>query len=138
VVATAGSGLVNAGIISMFTTTAGGGTTMATVNAGENRTFWGNHYVATGKTCYITGLSGHNTNSSNGSVLTLTSFNPTSANSAESQISDFVRVGGGTSQPVRVYNNLIKVVGPSRIRLYEACEGTATITTRAAFDYYDQ
>jgi len=123
----------------MYTTTGGGGSVMATINAGENRTFWGNHYVATGKTCYITGLSGHNTNSSNGSILTLTSYNPASvSNSVEIQISDFVRVGGGTSQPVRVYNQLIKVVGPNRVRLYEACEGTATITTRAAFDYYDQ
>jgi hypothetical protein len=138
VVATAGSTSSNVGIISMFTTTGGGGTTMATINATENKTFWGNHYVATGKTCYITGLSGNNTNTSNGSILTLTAFNPTSANATETQISDFVRVGGGTSQPVRVYNQLIKVVGPNRIRLYEACEGTANITTRGAFDYYDQ
>ena len=137
IVATAGSGLVNAGIISMFISTNGAGGTMATINAGENRTFWANHYVGSTKTCYITGLSGHNTSGSSGSLLTLTSYNPTSANSAENQISDFVRVGGTISQQVRDYNQLIKVVGPARIRLYADCESVLIITTRAAFDFYD-
>lgn len=137
VVATAGSGGVAAGTITMFVSTAGGGGTLATLNAGDDQTFWAHHYVATSKTCNITGLSGNNTSASNGSVLTLKAKTLNSANAVETQISDFVRVGGGTAQPVRVYNQLIKVTGPARIICYETCEGTPSITTRAAFDFYD-
>src|SRR5579885_3178626 len=138
IVSTAGSGGTNAGVITMYVGTGGTGGTIGSVNAGDGRTFWAHHYVPNGKTCSVTGLSGHNTASSNGSVLVLKAKMIGVANAFESQVSDFVRCGGGTSQPVRQYTQLIKVVGPARIRCYESCEGTSTTITRCAFDFYDQ
>jgi hypothetical protein len=57
VVTTCGSGLTNAGAISIFTTTAGGGTVWGSIAAGDGQTNWAHHYVPAGKTCLITNLS---------------------------------------------------------------------------------
>ena len=138
IVSSVGSGLVNAGVLTLFIGTAGGGGTLATVLASDNTTFWAHHYVATGKVCHVSGLSGNNNNASNGSILVLKGKVIGAANKPEVQVSDFVRVGGATAQPVRFYNSTIRVSGPARIVCYSSCEGTPNIITRAAFDFYDQ
>jgi hypothetical protein len=53
VVATVGSGGQNAGVISLFTQVAGGGTAIGTIKAGDNQTMWAHHYVAANQSCYI-------------------------------------------------------------------------------------
>lgn len=70
-VTSVGTGGSNAGILTLFVGTGGAGGTLGTINATENQDFWAHHYVATGKTCNVTGIAGQNTNSSNGSILTL-------------------------------------------------------------------
>jgi hypothetical protein len=57
VVATCGSGLVNAGVITLFNATAGGGGALATILASDNQTFFAHHYVPAGKTCYVVNAS---------------------------------------------------------------------------------
>jgi hypothetical protein len=43
----------NVGVISLKTTTAGGGSTIASIAAGANATFYAHHYVPLGKTGYL-------------------------------------------------------------------------------------
>lgn len=133
-----GSGGVPAGTLTLFQSTGGGGGTLGTIVAGDNQTFWSHHYVATGKSCFITGISGNNTNASNGSVLSARQRGIPVANNPERIVSDFVRVGGGAPHVTRTYGTPLEVVGPARILLYSACEGSPSITTRASFDYYDK
>src|SRR5512135_881544 len=138
VVISVGSGGSNAGILTLFISTGGTGGTLATINAGDNQDLWAQHYVAAGKTSNVTGLSGHNTNSSNGSVLSLRA-KTVGGTAPETVISDFVQIGGSsTGQVTRAYGTALKVTGPARLLLYSQNAGTPTITTRASFDFFDQ
>jgi hypothetical protein len=57
VVATVGSGQVNAGTINLLTATGGGGSVWASANPGDQGTFWAHHYVPAGVTCYVSDLT---------------------------------------------------------------------------------
>jgi hypothetical protein len=62
VVATVGTqGGGNVGAIQIFTATAGGGSLCGSIAAGDNTTFWAQHYVPTGVTCYLLDISGGST-----------------------------------------------------------------------------
>lgn len=52
-VATSGSGLTNAGTITLFNNAAGAGGTFGTIATGDGQTNWAHHYVPAGKTCLI-------------------------------------------------------------------------------------
>lgn len=138
-VLTAGSGGVNAGIITLFTLPTSGGTSIGTIAAGDNQTFWAHHYVPIGKTCNITGIScGHNgTTVGSGALFTLNAKPINVANSIESQVSDFVRLYGQTSTFARNYQSPIKVNGPARIQMYVTPETTSSIIYRGAFDFFE-
>ncbi len=56
VVASVGSGQVNAGTIQLFTATGGGGTIWASAAPGDQGTAYAHHYVPAGVTCYVTSL----------------------------------------------------------------------------------
>ncbi len=136
-VLTVGSTGSNAGTITLYVSTGGGGGTIGTIAATENRTFWAHHYIPSGKTCHVTTMDGHNNNSSNGTVLTLRS-REFSVNAPWIIESPFVRVGGASGQVTRPYGTPIAVDGPKALVLYGAPEGTPSIITRASFDFYDQ
>lgn len=138
VVLTAGSTSANIGTISLKTTTGGGGSTIGTIAATDNRTFWAHHYTPTGFTSYITSVSGSNNNGSNGSVFSLHAIDLSTANAIEGQISDYVHFGAATNTIVRPYGTPLKMTGPARLTLFVAPEGTPNITNRGAFDFYDQ
>lgn len=53
-----GSGLTNAGTISLFNATAGGGGTLGSIATGDGQTNWAHHYVPAGVTCYLINVSG--------------------------------------------------------------------------------
>lgn len=137
-VLTVGSTGSNVGIITLFAATAGGGGAIGTIAATDNKTLWAHHYVPTGKTCYITGLTGNNNNSSNNILLSLRARDLSVATSAELLISDTLSEGGGTAQTERAYGTPIKVAGPARIILYGAPGGTPSIISRGSFDFYEQ
>jgi hypothetical protein len=136
VVATVGSTGSNVGILTLKT---GGGTTVGTVGATANQTFWAHHYAPTGKTCYISGFSfGNNaTAPGNGAQFILKSATPTVANTPEIQVSDFLVVAGATNTDTRNYLSPIQVTGPARIRAYVLPFANAATTQFASFDFID-
>jgi hypothetical protein len=136
VVATVGSGGANAGTITLFTGTGGTGTAVAIVNAGDNQTFLGHHYVVSGKSCYVTDMTG-TTSSSNQTLFSLRSVNIPVAGLPSIQVSDWIN-GSQTSQIQRTYSSQIVIAGPARLRMYAAPGATATLTSYGSFDYYDQ
>jgi hypothetical protein len=138
-VITVGSGLTNAGIISLKAATAGGGVTIGTIAASNNQTFWAHHYIATGKICNITGISvSHNgTTVGSGGVFILRAQNLSLANAADSQVSDFVRLYGQSSTFARVYTSAIKVPGPARLTVYVTPETASSTVYRSSIDFFE-
>lgn len=139
-VATAGSGGQNAGVISLKAATSGGGTTIASIATGDNRIFYAMHYVPDGKITYITGISvSHDgTVVGSGGVFTILAKNLSIPNSVETQISDFIRQYGQSSNTFRSWGTAIKVTGPARIQVYVTPESSSALVYRAALDLYDQ
>ena len=134
-VTTAGTGLSNAGILTLKA----GAITVGTINTGDNQTFWAHHYVPSGKTIYISGVStGSNSNTSGGGGLfILKASTPTIANSIETQISDFITQYGQSSTNTRTYFSPIQFTGPCRVRAYVLPSQTSTQINRCSFDYIE-
>lgn len=139
-VATVGSGGSNAGIISLKAATAGGGVTICSIVAGDNRLFYAMHYVPSSQVTYITGISvSHNgTTVGSGGVFTVNAQAVLTANSADVQVSDYVRQYGQASNTGRTWGTAIKVPGPARIQVYVTPETSTSTVYRAALDLYDQ
>lgn len=138
-VLTAGSTGSNIGIITLFTAINKGGSAIGTVAATNNQTFWAHHYVSTGKTCNITGIScGHNgTTVGSGALFTINWKPLNNAVAVETQASDFVRLYGQTSTFSRNYSSPIKVIGPARLQVYVTPETASSTIYRAAFDFFE-
>lgn len=138
-VVTAGTGGVNAGIITLKAATAGGGATIGTIGAGDNQTFWAHHYIPTGKTANITGIScGHNGTTVGSGALFILATKPIGvANAIEKQVSDFVRLYGQSSTFARSYVSPIKIVGPARLVIYVTPETSSATTYRCSMDYFE-
>lgn len=138
-VLTAGSGLVNAGILTIKAATAGGGATIGTINASDTQTFWAHHYIPTGKDCKITGIScgGSGTTVGSGGLFILSAKMLGIVNPVESQVSDFVRLYGQSSTFSRTYTSPIIVTGPARLRMYVTPETATSTTYRGAFDFFE-
>lgn len=136
-VALVGSGGQNAGIITLFGSTGGGGGTIGTIAAGDNMTLWAHHYVPNGKTCFITGMTGNNNSNINACIFSIRSRN-SGSNQPELLISDTLRQGSTLSQTVRVFGTPLKIVGPARISMFVTSESSANIVNRCSFDFYDQ
>lgn len=139
-VMTVGSTGSNVGILTLKATTAGGGATIGTINATDNQTFWAHHYVATGKTANITGLSvSHNgTTVGSGGVFSLRAIPIPVANQVDKQSSDFVRLYGQASTFARTYTSPIRIPGPARIVVYVTPETASSTVYRGAVDFYEQ
>lgn len=139
-VLTVGSTGSNVGIISLRATNACGGATIGTIAAKSIQTFWAHHYVALGKVANITGISVNHSGTTVGSggVFVLKHIEINSANDAEQQISDTVRLYGQSSTFSRNYASPIKVTGPARVTLYVAPETSSSTVYRGAMDFYEQ
>lgn len=138
-VITVGSTGSNAGIITMFVNSTCGGGTVGTVAALDNRTLWAHHYVPTGVTANITGISGANnsTQAGNSAQFYLKSLPLAAANAAEIRISGAMRFFAQTSEVSRDFNAPIKIVGPARVTSYVDMEGGGSVTNFSSFDYYN-
>jgi hypothetical protein len=136
-VLTVGSGGVNAGILTLKAATAGGGATIGTVNATDNRTFWAHQYVATGKEMNITGIAVSHSGTTVGSggvfIVRATTI---SANSAALQVTDFIRLYGQASTFLRVYQSPIKVLGPAKVFLFVTPETATSTVYRGSIDFF--
>lgn len=137
-VLTAGSGLTNAGILTLKAATAGGGATIGTINAGDRQTFWAHHYVPVGKEANITGISvSHNgTTVGSGGVFVVKSQKIGVTNAIETQVTDFVRLYGQSSTFARVYTSPVKVMGPARLILYVTPESSSSFVYRGSIDFF--
>ena len=136
---TAGSNGSNAGVITLFTLPTVGGTAIGTIAIGDNQTFWTHHYIPTGKTCNVTGIScGHNgTTVGSGALFTLNAKSLILVNGVEYQVSDFVRLYGQTSTFARNYTSPIKIDGPARLQMYVTPETSTSTVYRGAFDFFE-
>lgn len=139
-VMTVGSGGVNAGILNFKAAVAGGGVTITSIAAGDNRVFYAHHYVPANKTTFITGISvSHNgTTVGSGAVFIIVAKNILTANAAETQISDFIRLYGQSSTVTRTWGTAIEVTGPSKVTVQVTPETSTSTVYRAALDLYDQ
>jgi hypothetical protein len=140
VVQTVGSGGVNAGTLTLFTTTGGGGTAIGTIAIGVNTTEWAHHYTPNGYISNITGFSCEE-NGSQGSTFYIKAQALASGVGADVQISNNLRPnstsnGAGTVQ--RTYGSPLQVSGPARIRAWVLPDQSITATYGASFDFYDE
>jgi hypothetical protein len=139
-VVTVGSTGSNVGILTLKATTAGGGATIGTVAATQNTTLWAHHYIPTGASFKLTGMScGHNgTTVGSGGLFILRSKPIGVANVPEVQISDFVRLYGQSSTFARAYNSPITVMGPAVVTMYVTPETATSTNYRGAFDFFEE
>jgi len=138
-VLTTGSSTANVGVLTLITGANGIGTIIGTVSIGDNQSLWGHHYITTGKTCAITGIScGHNgTTVGSGALFTLNSKSLSFSNAPQIQVSDFVRLYGQSSTFSRIYSSPIKIIGPALITTYITPETSGTTIYRSAFDFFE-
>lgn len=140
IVNTAGSGGVSAGTISLFTGAAGAGTTVGTIQAGDNRTYWCHHYVVTGKTCNVTNVSHSNTSTVSGgnSTAQVRALTLNSANAAELQVSEFIQVPGAGAPSLKAYVATIQIAGPARVAMYVLPGANTSTIYQGSINCYDQ
>jgi len=139
-VETVGSTGANVGTISLRSTTGGGGTTIASIAPGNNQLFYAMHYVPSGKTTYVTGISTGNdgTNVAHGAEFTIRAKKMLVSDAPEIQVSDFINQFGQANGLFRSWETPIKVVGPARIQVYVLPQTTTDRIQRCAMDLYDQ
>lgn len=135
-VTSVGSSGSNTGILTLKAATAGGGATICTVSALDNTTLVAHHYVSTGKTALITGIScSHSgTTVGSGGVFVLQGKSLSLSTDPERPVSDFFRLYGQSSTTSRTYQSPIRVTGPARLRLYVTPETSSSTVYRGAFD----
>ncbi len=136
-VVTVGSGGVNAGIITLYGSTGGGGGTIWTIAVGANQTKSAHHYVPSNIICSITSFNG-GIKGADTSGFIIRAKNPTDANSAEIQISDLLRAPSSGNTPIRIFGAPIEVSGPARITAFAVPDSTSSRTYYASFDFYEE
>lgn len=129
---TAGSNGTNVGTLTLRVF--GAGATVGTIAVSDGITFWGHHYVAPSRTCYITDLiAGANGVSQN---FFLRSIPPLTANSFDKQIISAIRTI--TAQPSQLYqHNNLWVVGPARITAYVRPDAATASTSYINIGFHE-
>lgn len=136
-VLTVGSGLTNAGILTLKAGTAGAGVTIVTIGAGEGQTFLAHHYVASGRTMYLTGVS-VGLKGADAASYHVTVDSPADTTIFERQISDTIRIGTNQSTVTRNYGTPIEIPGPSHVRIYVTPDSSSNRLYFAAMDFYEE
>lgn len=133
VVSQVGTGGGNAGTIELFTTTAGGGSIWASIAISDNQTFWAHHYVPSGVTCYVLGITGGATVVA-GQTNLEHSGNPSSTNIPQLQIGDtIIHVAAGTWD--HDYDVPLVIPGPDLVWVVERPVASTASTAVGSFDY---
>lgn len=133
VVAQVGSGGGNVGTIQVWTGTGATGSVWGSIAASDNQTFWAQHYVPAGLTCYILGFVGGAT-----AVAGQTNINhfgnPLSTNTPELQIGvTIIHLAGSSFE--HNFEVPLTVPGPDLILLVERPTATTASTAVAGFEY---
>lgn len=134
VVATVGTGLVNAGVITLHAAAGGAGVVVGTIGVGnivaavgDNRTLWAHHYVATVLHANVTNIV---VGASANSTFLLKSKNPTSATSPEQPIGGLITAAAALD---RNFPTPLHIDGPARLVVY-AVPSANNATLTATFD----
>lgn len=146
-VATCGSNGGNVGTINIFVSTAGAGGSWGSIAAGDVQTFWAQHYVPSGLTCYLIGIYGGSQTSGTGATLSaaLTGImtinrqqNPLSVILPQLNVAGSFPFAGGEDLTQK-FDLAIPIVGPDFIFLTgrpSAAPGVGqTNTVYATFEY---
>lgn len=139
-VVTAGSLFANAGIITLYGATGGGGGTVGSIGVGtivtgvgDNRTVWAHHYVAAGYTAQLAtfslGIQSGGGNTSGRFLIRMTQ--PLVANSADVTIGDVVLVNGSY---LRQFQYPLEEPGFARLTAY-CIPAVNNTTVAASFDW---
>lgn len=130
----------NAGVITLYSTTGGGGVAIGSIGTGniiagigDNRDFWAHHYVPTGKTASLSTVV---IGASAASVFFLRSKNPTVATDPDVIITEFLNAPSGASF-TRNITFPLKITGPNRIVAW-GIPSTNNVTLNASFDFSEQ
>jgi hypothetical protein len=139
-VITAGSLLANAGIITLYGATGGGGGTVGSIgigtiiaSVGDNRTIWAHHYIAAGYTAQLStfslGIQSGGGNTSGRFLIRMTQ--PLVANSADVTVGDVVLVNGSY---LRQFQYPLEEPGFARLTAY-CIPAVNNCTVAASFDW---
>lgn len=140
-VLTVGSGLVNAGTITLNAGLAGAGTVVGTIAVGNNQTFWCHHYTPIAKTTFVAGtlVANSSTVVGGGCTFALRAQQIPAANQINKQVGDTFTLYGQSSQTPRNFTTAVPLaVGPARLTMYAIVVSSTSIVYRASFDFYDQ
>lgn len=136
---TVGSNGTNVGTITIRAS--GAGATVGTIVAGDGRTFWAHHYVATGRHSMIRRIvHGLFSNALLGTLtgsLFLRSQPPLTANSFEKQETMSLRSREGDSSWFYDFDRGLYVAGFSRVTLYVRPDAATAGTVQAGFTFLD-
>lgn len=135
-----GSTRSNVGILTLYSNTTCGGTTIGTIAATDNITKWAHHYVPINKVMSITGISvSHNgTTVGSGAVFVLKSQVIPLSNKPEINQSEDIRLYGQASTFSRTYSYPMKIIGPAKVTMFVTPESTSNLIYRSAIDFYEQ
>jgi hypothetical protein len=142
-VTSVGSGSSNAGIITLYVNNTGGGGTIGTIGtgnvisgAGDNRTFWGHHYVADGYESSLATLvaSALVSGATATATFLLRARNTIVSTSPDIQVGEFLALNQAV---VRALGIPIRLTGPARVTVYGIPSGNNT-TLYASFDFSEQ
>ena len=133
-VTTTGTGRVNAGTISLFTATGGGGSAFASIATGDNSTFYAHHYVPPGVSCYIIKHTGA-ASLAVGATFMTTAGDPRTTTTPIVQAGDIiVHLAGGTED--HEYEVPLVIPGPNFISMIETpVTSVASNKAYASFDW---
>lgn len=131
-----GSGGSNVGTITLFGAAGGAGGTVWTIAVGDNQTFSAHHYVATGKTCSVTGflLGIKGAGTAGGFIRAIEQLG---TNPVDRQVGDTIRTPSSGAF-FRQYGTPIEVAGPARITAYVAPDSSSSRTYYASFDFFEE
>lgn len=132
-VGTQGGG--NAGTISLYTQTNGGGSVWGSIATGDNMTYWAHHYVPSGKTCYILNVSGGATSVSGG-ITVNRSGDPSGATQPQKGVGG-TYVHGGPGNTDHTFRIPMAIPGPDLVWLVERPTATQGSTAYGTFEYME-
>lgn len=141
-VVNAGSYTTNIGNILLKTSVNGTGSNIGSINGSAGQTFWAHHYVASGSTCYITGMFGgkqNNTSAGSGGTFIAMAqpIGTLVSGTVNEQVTDFLSAYGQANGLPRSYATPIQVPGPARIQVRVLPESALTTTYLASLDFYE-
>lgn len=112
-----GAGGGNAGTVTLFGATAGGGGVVGTIAPSDNQTNWCHHYIGVGVLANVLAMTCGNKGASSGAV-TLRRNVPTDPTKPDLVITPQLRVPAGDSRALSFVGAPLPVVGPAKLVLY--------------------